>query len=545
MKHLFHALGIIAILMAPLCVHAQKQVFGPHTINDGRSILRDEGHQSLSKRSNTPWEALFDLYKETTYPYDAEYRTVLQWNIPNDSIVQNTTISYVKVRMEYSCDTSLTMNARLFVFDQPVQNLNDDDAWSVMSGDGLCELNGSDMIVDQVFDSSSTFVAAIQNALASNFLSIGLRLSSEQAWFALDSVTISLEIGFTAPSIQVIISNVVDNIVNWTRYDSLSAGNESRVRDEKLTSGFHSAPDTVSWTYSQTPGINHYPESRFHQYLNLTGGNKQKFGYWDGVTSSYFIKKNVNNFDGSKTSFLAFMDNHKSTNLHSKMELDYQYALPVGFWDPWNVKVKTNTQQVQSDTWITHTTPYAPHNDNQSYGVFINKNPEQNKPYYSVRASRYLTFYDDEINGGMRYRHKNVSSLPLNEGDGIFLGWERSSPSDVALNNDSSKSAVDYVNQSAVFTNDTSTITAVYKAHMLAVNGEIQPTEYNNQRKILIDKNGAYHAVYESVNEIWYTKSVDSGASWSPEELVSGLQGGCAVPCISEYDGDFAIVYRY
>ena len=49
----------------------------------------------------------------------------------------------------------------------------------------------------------------------------------------------------------------------------------------------------------------------------------------------------------------------------------------------------------------------------------------------------------------------------------------------------------------------------------------------NGQRKVVRDKNGIYHMVYESMNMIWYKKSLtpDYQGAWSTEELISLLPG--------------------
>lgn len=46
-------------------------------------------------------------------------------------------------------------------------------------------------------------------------------------------------------------------------------------------------------------------------------------------------------------------------------------------------------------------------------------------------------------------------------------------------------------------------------------------TAQNSQRKMIRDAAGRYHMVYESGGEIWYTRSIDGGTTWSPEKEVS------------------------
>jgi hypothetical protein len=81
-----------------------------------------------------------------------------------------------------------------------------------------------------------------------------------------------------------------------------------------------------------------------------------------------------------------------------------------------------------------------------------------------------------------------------------------------------------------IFTAATDTLLAKYKGHLISSIGMV--AENNNQRKIMMDNYGNYHMVYASGGEIWYTKSTDGGATWSPEEQLSDGTGANANPSL-------------
>ncbi len=71
--------------------------------------------------------------------------------------------------------------------------------------------------------------------------------------------------------------------------------------------------------------------------------------------------------------------------------------------------------------------------------------------------------------------------------------------------------------------NDHTNVTAKYKAPLISLSATA--TAYNNSRKVAVDHIGGWHAVYEDNGQIYYLHSTNNGATWLPEELVSGRFG--------------------
>lgn len=122
-------------------------------------------------------------------------------------------------------------------------------------------------------------------------------------------------------------------------------------------------------------------------------------------------------------------------------------------------------------------------------GVFLNQGyPGWGPPYYTVGAPE-----TQSIGGWESY----------------FVDWH-GNPDSVAFQHPENTTT------GVVFKAPSATVSARYKAHL----GSSTPaaTAANNQRKIVTASNGVSHAVYESGESIWYTRS--NGSGWTQEQAL-------------------------
>ncbi|HCV43412.1 MAG TPA: hypothetical protein DGH68_07995 [Bacteroidetes bacterium] len=115
-------------------------------------------------------------------------------------------------------------------------------------------------------------------------------------------------------------------------------------------------------------------------------------------------------------------------------------------------------------------------------------------------------FLDQEAIPGQPYYWTRALQTPLPGYNWQFLGWEGAG-ADIVL-------PTQYETP-VVFRQAGATVKAWYKAHLVSSSSAV--TSPNTQRKVVRDEQGTYHAVYESGGKLWYTKSTNNGADWSPE----------------------------
>lgn len=114
----------------------------------------------------------------------------------------------------------------------------------------------------------------------------------------------------------------------------------------------------------------------------------------------------------------------------------------------------------------------------------------------------------------------------------IFVGW-----SDGETANPRNLSPTDHIEN----------LRAIYK---LPLRSSISTaTGPNSQRKLVSSEDGTtMHLIYESRGHIWYTKSINSGTNWSPEEIVSSLGDGInSSPsvCIDNFTNSLYVVWHW
>lgn len=296
-----------------------------------------------------------------------------------------------------------------------------------------------------------------------------------------------------------------------------------------------------------TKVVGDYLSVRSH--YDLYQANNSKFFSWQSLENDA-TAKHQNNFilKENQTDFEAtFKESLTQQNSVPVLDFMLEYGLvpPSNaqflFKNPWLVNPSpphTNQYTLeQKDEFIGYNVPYqsllSPTNNG---GVFLNVPlPDLFKPpYYSIRASKVLD--------GQTMAHKSTNHVA---GDWLFTGWS-ASQADLLTDPQDGSSAYpnpsQYDTKAVIFRDAASTVTANYKAHRLS-RGITTPTSKNSQRKIAVGLDGVHHAVYESDGAIYYLKSTDRGAVWSPEQLISDRAVQSTRPSICESQGSVYIVY--
>jgi hypothetical protein len=351
----------------------------------------------------------------------------------------------------------------------------------------------------------------------------------------------------------VLITNVVHGVVNYAKEQSYVRGDTNALYvngqlNYSAVPPFQHPPLYRTWKLCQ----DHVAETWFYRFDSTADGRKEKYRIWNTVPQDHFYFKWLGYYTGSETTFRSIAEDVNHTGVSSQMEV-YQATseIPFDYEDPWRViQDKSNMLQYNGDDSTQHLTPYYPWDDTTTLGVFLDREwTHEDWPYYSILPWKYLHY-----NSGANTWTKK-DTLPLDEGDGIYLGQIVSGagmyiqPANSVDSRDVILQNVPYRKQDLIYRQDSSETILRYKAHLMSDN-EAQPTRYCNQRRIDIDPRGVYHMVYESAGHIWYTQSIDSGAHWLPEELVSAFAGGntrpnhgAVNPCIAVYDSTVYVTY--
>lgn len=114
------------------------------------------------------------------------------------------------------------------------------------------------------------------------------------------------------------------------------------------------------------------------------------------------------------------------------------------------------------------------------------------------------------------------------------MKWDDSQPAQIAFQNANAGQT------GVVFKQSGATATAIYKAHLGSSSASALAS--NSQRKIVRDSNNWYHMVYASGGSIWYSRSTNGGATWTPELQLDSLYQPSEgtfnhLPCIAYIPG--------
>ena len=266
--------------------------------------------------------------------------------------------------------------------------------------------------------------------------------------------------------------------------------------------------------------------------LNLLQGdytvktNNERFSNWNNSGITY--KQNNWNSDNINY-FLSYPfqanfgpNQNQNANFNSLNYAKVQVFIDGGlvqnqgnmdFQDLWYVQ--SDGSQQGTNYWIPVTSYYEPTSNANSTdkGIFLNQVPDPNNsniPYYSVRVPLTQTI---TVNGQAHPAY--------------FLNWGYDTSQANLQQVGTNPSGFDQ--KAVVFKQAGATVTANYKGHLASNNSAV--TGSSSQRKFFYDNNSStYYTVYESMGNIWFTKSTDGGSTWTAETMISDSLGNAKNP---------------
>ena len=245
----------------------------------------------------------------------------------------------------------------------------------------------------------------------------------------------------------------------------------------------------------------------------------QKYYLWQDnyVTTSSILNHQSFLVQDSKGTYTAKFKTSYDATIQAQLLEGGAPGGTIDFIDPWFADNPDashgNVLRNRGMDAIPNSVPYLSYNIGTSSafkGVFLNQLVHDGI-YYSVRAPL-------------------VPSPNINGFTGYFYSWGLSNASLQQVGSNPSG----YDQKAVVFTGANATVTANYKMNL----GSSLPTATGStsQRKLiycLSDKATGYHLVYESMGEVWYTRSTN-GTTWSSEIRLSRGAGTAHNPAISE-----------
>ena len=257
----------------------------------------------------------------------------------------------------------------------------------------------------------------------------------------------------------------------------------------------HAAPDTFL--------IPRYAPKVLLADTTLTPDRLEKYHNWTTLTTT-----SLNNHKVLVPG--AIFDHHTSQFGNTRSATIRTFLLDTGdttggfidFSDPW---YRDSSDQFGilnrgfDAVFRSKPSPFTPNTNtsgsgSEYQGVFLNQDPQQGLPWYELRL---------------------LKSRSIAGASATFLGWESVG---VGLS-EYEENPLDSVRALVIFNAADALVTAKYKWHLGSSSSAV--TAPTMQRKVVRDSLGAYHMVYESAGEIWYTRSTNSGTTWSPETRIA------------------------
>jgi len=285
-----------------------------------------------------------------------------------------------------------------------------------------------------------------------------------------------------------------------------------QVDKDKNSFGFVGLWNSSKWDTLLVPITKNFPKGTTqnpqYQYFlasqDYKNGTTQKFRDWKDAS---IINHRKYNITADKDSIIARFDQSNFATVQNYFEGNVNGG-KISFKDPWIVdSVDAKGALNRGVNAVFHDSLPAPFNPGLSSlykGVFLNQGYNSvthvwTPPYYSVQATS-----QQDINLGGSLGTRTF----------YFQNWGGAN-----VNYQSPNS----LETPVVFTAENAVASANYKGHFLS-NSSSALTN-NGQRKVVRDRFGIYHMVYESMNKLWYTKSTTTNMSgaWTPEEKLLDL----------------------
>lgn len=103
----------------------------------------------------------------------------------------------------------------------------------------------------------------------------------------------------------------------------------------------------------------------------------------------------------------------------------------------------------------------------------------------------------------------------------------------------------DTIRQEPIDENTSPEWKAMYKGNLTS--DDLEGLSSNSQRKLVRTDDDIYHLVYESLGDVWYTKSLTSNfqGSWSTEISLTDGYGDAKNPSLDFYGNDIVLIFEY
>ncbi len=241
----------------------------------------------------------------------------------------------------------------------------------------------------------------------------------------------------------------------------------------------------------------------------------EKFAKWDAQLSVLNHRQFV--VGTSATQIVSrFHETSDDVKIGASLIDASTFSVPIEFKDPWYRDSLDASKQYARMNRGTDNAVWRARTVGES--DFL---PNYATPYPEGVYQGVLT---DQLVSSGNYYSVRAPLGPVTAGSlsAYFLKWNATG-ADVEASNPQS---------SIVFHQSNSVIRAIYKtARGSSISSASGAT---SQRKLITDASGYYHMVYESAGDIWYTKSTNSGSTWSAEILLSGGRGLAHNPALAD-----------
>jgi hypothetical protein len=498
MKFLYTKLALFVLLFILAENLLAQNVFGPQGPNYIREIIKTGPENGsgpvVSYLQLLNWTCI--IGKSTVNNETNFGRAIIQWNIPDNIIPDNSTINSVRLYLTYTKNGhSIELEAQFSSLPLDIQNLTqaqNEQLWQLMSTTGIGYKTGVNNVLEFISNNpNDDFNLAVKNALVNDRFVLGIRVSvpsnvTERTW-TIQNPSITLRLEFTPPTQTVYVEQ---KLLNNSIVDSIGLWNLTQNKFDK-----YMVPKTFVWDVGSSK--------------TLQGSQKllsnEKYKHWE-VNS-----QEDNNVVNHKTfQIYSFTNNLTSRFNPTQPGIIIKNSLEgttvdggqVEFRDPWFIDYpdpafgnELRNRGMNDAIYYPRPSPFNPTNGGQYKGVFQNQDYNiPGNPYYKVGMLEEQTI---SVNGQNRkffpYKWTGTSATFQDE-------WYRQT--------------------GAVFTSSNATATAVLKGQLMS--NDQNGISSASQRKIVRTDNGQYHVVYESMGTVFYTYSLTSDfyGSWSADEAL-------------------------
>ncbi len=248
-------------------------------------------------------------------------------------------------------------------------------------------------------------------------------------------------------------------------------------------------------------------------------GTNEKFNFWTDNQDRTFPKnwESINTSSSTKEIKARFFETKSITVQNALEGFTSINDGSISFKDPWKKddfsdQAKGVRNRGSSALMNSHSSPLGITTGGEFMGVLLDQ-VQSSGTYYSARA---------------------LNTQQINGTNAFFVNWTSTS-ADVPSPNS--------LETPIVFRQADAVVKANYKGTNLT--GNSNAFTNSSQQKAVKTSNGRLHLVYESLNNVWYERSTDNGATW--EIMNSGNPLGISDskhPAIDSYGNQVAIVWQ-